>query len=272
MRKIFIHIGMHRAQSTSLQYALNFIANLPGEALFYYPQSGKSTPVGELGGHELFVDSSNNAVNKNILGLLLEEIELIPKGIPVILSSEEFWRLNPSDLQCFTEYFEVNPVCIERDFFSWVMSVWSLTVVSGEVNATPIEFLDYVANDIQNSKVCSFYDIDKKMMEWKEVYGDLFIKLNYPLDAPHIDIIKLFTKTWPEDWSQLRLHVNQSSSIEEILNITAQQNYIHMVSQSITPEEISQTICHYESLFNKKIQKNYIGKISELLSIQRKQT
>jgi hypothetical protein len=269
MRRLYLHIGMHRAQSTSLQHALDFFSKLPGPPAYYYPESGRSVAFGGSGGHELLVDPSHNCIDKNVYNKLLEELQEFAEEIPVVLSSEEFWRLRPSAFLCFLENFEIFPVCIEREFFSWLISVWSLTTLLGQINATPVEFLEHVAVDLHRLKADSFYNSDDKISQWSFVFGERFSRFKYPLAIPHVDFLALFMPSIPDGWREVNLTLNKSAPISEILKETAKKKQTKMQENQVPQSHMERLFDHFECLFGKKIPNSIHDDMAKFLSIGR---
>ena len=222
-RQFWLHIGMHRTATTSCQIAFKYIAGLGfSKDYFYYPKTGTNS-VSNRYGHNDLVSGAQRKVNEDLFSDLRSELLSIPVEVPILLSAEEFWISNPCEILAQLGPGKVNLVYFEREFFSWVLSIWSLVALSEPI-FTPYEFILGALEEIQYKNSIdeiSFYDVDRVLNRWKTAINKRgrCYKIDFPKDLPHMEILNLVVRNQtPKEWMNIDIAVNASRSIADILS------------------------------------------------------
>jgi hypothetical protein len=190
---VYIHIGMHKTGTSSIQVELTRARHLIERGGFYYPRNciPDWAPYGQ---HEVpwLVVKDERKIPENALGTwslspvqkqeklktLTDEMRSSGFG-KVILSSEEFDTLDIGEIEALAEAFEgfkLVPVVFIRNLSDFVESGYGTAVVHSNY-AEPIQH--FAAN--QRSRL----DIYKMLKDWSSICNeDQIIAASY--DDPHL--------------------------------------------------------------------------------------
>lgn len=233
-KKLFLHFGMHRAQSTSIQYGLNYLFNQPGERIFYYPNSFRTPPYTALEGHCLAV--VDNKLSDELFTKFLSEVSTVPDYVPIILSSEEFWRINPEDFIPYLKSFEIFPICIKREFYSWLLSIWSLKSLENDFCFTPREFIDGAVNDYilkRSTGDVSFFDVNGVLSRWSDIFSVNLHIYDWPQAYVFKNLFELMDLNPPESWLTMDVNTNSSQPLEKIIINFRQEKNLQLEERSL---------------------------------------
>lgn len=220
--ELWLHIGMHRTASTSCQILLNYLATEGHSSrYFYYPKTGVDVASSEYG-HNALVGGALRRLNVSLFSELGQELSSVSPSCPVIISAEEFWAVNPLDILSMLPVKSCKVVYFDREFFSWLGSIWSLVCFTEEGAFTPYEFFCGAIEDIlakRESGCVSFYDKDAIVARWHEVVGvENCRRIFFPPRFPFFSLISTVLEgEIPVAWHELNVRANFSMELADIL-------------------------------------------------------
>jgi len=180
-QKVYIHVGLHKTGTTSIQWALTFSRPELLSAGFFYPTAAipEWAPYGQ---HRLawsLVDRENQvpdhersdeATRAGYWSLLREQI--VDSSAPsTILSSEEFDILQAPEVRALKEQlsdFDIIPIIFLRNHADWLESCYRTAVMHSVCTR---EFADFVDN--QRSRV----DFWQMVQDWKDISTNGTLKI-----------------------------------------------------------------------------------------------
>lgn len=201
MKKIYVHTGMHKMGTTSIQWFLSQNRSRLRECGYLYPESGcqKWAAFGQhilpwiFTSKEGYVPTFNGkrfgtepGLKESVLSGLLVEIENSDCE-NVILSSEEIDTLDADEIQSFGQFlsgYRVVPVVFVRNFSGYLDSAFRTAVVySGYWRD-----IDYFVEN-QRTRL----DIDMMIRDWQSIAlsGEVHV-LNYDDRRVSGDVIACF--------------------------------------------------------------------------------
>lgn len=169
MRKLFLHIGMPKSGTTTIQYVLAENRKLLLDEGVLVPQAGVGAALHQQGHHELSAELKRN--EHRVIDDLLIEIEK-SKASAVVVSSEELSSLNQRQIEVLGHAFsayDVKVIVYLREQASFVESLYNQAVKTGAEKRDRHEFLA----DILSSNRLNYLSIVKA---WSGVFGKENIK------------------------------------------------------------------------------------------------
>jgi hypothetical protein len=190
-KKIFLHIGLHKTGSTTIQHGLHKNSNLllrhgynvPTTGVTIHGNAGQHNVVWEELGDKRFIESAGTMRD------LIAEIEH-SKEETIILSSEEFCLLRPPQINSVYEklspYGEIFVVVYLRRQDTWMLSVWAELVKQGFVI---LSFLEWAKKNMH------FGDFYNRLEPWDRIVGQQKMRVRtldreYLSDHVFIDFLK----------------------------------------------------------------------------------
>ena len=163
MRRIILHVGMHKTASTSLQMLMRLNSAALAKDNVIYP----STPGAQAGHHHLISHWHHNlareyppAISPDADWRSINELKA-GEPVTVILSTEEFSRYAPSRVdfgdirQRLTSYDQIEVVCVLREQLSLLQSIYLQTYRDQQ----DAEFIDWIVRCFR-VKFCSGVFLD----------------------------------------------------------------------------------------------------------------
>lgn len=193
MRKCFLHAGIHKTGTTSIQHLLNNARDALQENGFYYPRSGLIE--GYPGHHNLAWEMSNNPQFRRDHGGLAELLDEI-RGRPetIILSSEDFsTALFQPAFREFRESLisigvEMVLVLYFRDQLEWIPRIYLSLIETGWTAAwenSPSIWVDY--GEILKRALLNGEVIVRSYENAKSVCTDFLFVVGLSLSSLNID-------------------------------------------------------------------------------------
>jgi len=223
-RVVWLHIGMHRTASTSIQISLESLSKMGySRGMIYYPSTGIEVRDGVFDyGHNSLVGHTLRSVDSDLFQRLRLEISTVPYDVPVLMSAEEFWSTDPQRIIAELGECETKVVCFDREFLDWLGSIWSL-VSPTTLLGTPYEFFRRSIRDIGECRDrgdISFFDKNRIIERWVGAVGaSNFYRIRYPVTNPLISLLEpILSGPIPADWRNLNVKENRSGDINEIIN------------------------------------------------------
>jgi hypothetical protein len=164
MKTVFVHIGMSKTGTTTLQFLLDANRALLKSSGFCYPLSGLSSSPHEKGHHELVTATKNR--DESVYKALVAEIDKVAAKV-VVLSSEGFSVSTQAEIEFLKEMlncYEVKVVVYVREQASFLESLYNQAVKTGSEVRDRYEFLA----DMLSSNRLNYYSIVKS---WAAVFG-----------------------------------------------------------------------------------------------------
>lgn len=165
MENIFLHIGLPKTATTTIQNGLMQNSELLKEAGYLYPRSGRKSNAH----HNLAFqvqDHYHYLFDKSV-GTFEDLLEEIRENnfVNVILSSEAFINTTPGQIKRVYDYLskfkEVQIIVYIRRPDAWINSHWSQQVKIGATTETPKEYINHM---LRNRKY-------EKIFDWAKYFG-----------------------------------------------------------------------------------------------------
>lgn len=142
MKKIYLHIGLHKTATTSIQLGLYKNRFALKKLGYLYPETcmafwGHHNIPWQLASHYMFDPK------KGALGRLMKEIRC-SKQDKIIISSEAFFLLGPKEITILKDFlsgYDVNIILYVRNQVDWLQSMWG-EIAKGRVGVQEIENID----------------------------------------------------------------------------------------------------------------------------------
>ncbi len=141
MNRLFLHIGMPKTGTTTLQFMLDANRKALEDNSVLYPQTGYTGSLHDRGHHELVRAAKNR--NHALYAELRDELDSSAAAV-AILSSEEFSLATPSDIGFIKQALEgvdVKIVVYLREQASFVEALYNQAVKTGGEKRERHEFM-----------------------------------------------------------------------------------------------------------------------------------
>jgi len=262
-KQVYIHIGIHKTGTTSLQ-------NMLLENRAYFSELGLYYPAFcfVLGGHhnlawELQEDVRWEAEYGNIAGLL-DEIEQ-GKQTKYLVSSEDICRSTEKQVETLYLYFKkYKPKVIVyiRNQFDYIVSSWSSAVKTGSSQRSFIEHYDFCINNrLDRIDYNVFLNLWAKIFGKENIIVKIFRKnLGFELQKEFLNIIDI-----PLHFSTLNVNnkLNRSLPLQQLNVLRTTNKYIEGFSRDKRRDFVKDLLAaineNYKVNENLLLPKNMIG-------------
>jgi hypothetical protein len=219
-KKLYVHIGMHKTGTTSIQFALHENMYLLRSLGYCFPLVGR-TPQ-HFVQHSLLAEffSRNGSDKKSpevrfahegLIRVLLDEIAM--SNCPnVILSSENFWHLTEDQIQIFAETFkefDIEPIFFVRSLADYTDGV-AATIIANDIYS--MEAIRNAGDTLWSSHYSM--DVYKAAAAWANISYDKKIWIeNYDVQSDSVAVFFEITGIKSTGFQASNDRLNKSNSL-----------------------------------------------------------
>ncbi len=265
IKKLFLHIGMHKTGTSSLQHFLDIYSDELLRQGFYVPVTGGIKHRHHSFAFELKKEDNLEKTFKD--NPIWENLKLEIKSTPadkIIMSSEEFSLISPKAIQALKVFFKAYDVKIYiyiRRQSDMVESVYNQDIK--DINSSEKKSIE---NWLQEQEAFLYFHLDyyQKILKWEEVFGiDNIVVRVYDSD-------RLFYKNTVSDFfSLLDINIEHDNTIRKNRSVSIKALELIRLSKHIKMEvsERKKIFDLAQKYFPYKKENNYLLTKNEKIAI-----